>query len=33
MRSPENYDVIVFGAGTAGKVMAWNMASLNFRDK
>jgi pyruvate/2-oxoglutarate dehydrogenase complex dihydrolipoamide dehydrogenase (E3) component len=29
--SPEKYDVIVFGAGTAGKVMAWNMAKAGKR--
>jgi len=31
MSSPENYDVIVFGAGTAGKVIAWNMAKAGRR--
>jgi pyruvate/2-oxoglutarate dehydrogenase complex dihydrolipoamide dehydrogenase (E3) component len=31
MSSPEKYDVIVFGAGTAGKVMAWNMAKAGRR--
>lgn len=31
MSSPENYDIIVFGAGTAGKVMAWNMAKAGKR--
>lgn len=31
MSSPENYDVIVFGAGTAGKVMGWNMAKAGRR--
>jgi pyruvate/2-oxoglutarate dehydrogenase complex dihydrolipoamide dehydrogenase (E3) component len=31
MNTPEKYDVIVFGAGTAGKVMAWNMAKAGRR--
>jgi pyruvate/2-oxoglutarate dehydrogenase complex dihydrolipoamide dehydrogenase (E3) component len=31
MNAPERYDVIVFGAGTAGKVMAWNMAKTGRR--
>ena len=31
MSSPERYDDIVFGAGTAGKVMAWNMAKAGRR--
>jgi pyruvate/2-oxoglutarate dehydrogenase complex dihydrolipoamide dehydrogenase (E3) component len=31
MNDPENYDAIVFGAGTAGKVMAWNMAKAGRR--
>ena len=31
MSSLENYDVIVFGAGAAGKVMAWNMAKAGRR--
>jgi pyruvate/2-oxoglutarate dehydrogenase complex dihydrolipoamide dehydrogenase (E3) component len=31
INSPEPYDVIVFGAGTAGKVIAWNMAKAGRR--
>ena len=31
MTAPERYDVIVFGAGTAGKVVAWNMAKAGGR--
>jgi pyruvate/2-oxoglutarate dehydrogenase complex dihydrolipoamide dehydrogenase (E3) component len=31
MNAPEKYDVLVFGAGTAGKVMAWNMAKAGRR--
>jgi pyruvate/2-oxoglutarate dehydrogenase complex dihydrolipoamide dehydrogenase (E3) component len=31
MNTPERYDAIVFGAGTAGKVMAWNMAKAGRR--
>ena len=31
MGSPEKYDAIVFGAGTAGKVMAWNMTKAGRR--
>jgi pyruvate/2-oxoglutarate dehydrogenase complex dihydrolipoamide dehydrogenase (E3) component len=31
MDAPEKYDVIVFGGGTAGKVMAWTMAKMGRR--
>lgn len=31
MNSPEKYEVIVFGGGTAGKVMAWTMAKEGRR--
>ncbi len=31
MNAPERYNVVVFGAGTAGKVMAWNMAKTGRR--
>jgi pyruvate/2-oxoglutarate dehydrogenase complex dihydrolipoamide dehydrogenase (E3) component len=31
MNSPEKFDVIVFGAGTAGKIVAWKMARAGKR--
>ena len=31
MNSPEKYDVLVLGSGTAGKLMAWTMAKEGGR--
>ena len=31
MNTPEKYDVLVLGSGTAGKLMAWTMAKEGKR--